>query len=95
LPDDAIEEIRGVFSSHAFVQKAWLCGSRAQGLAKHNSDIDLALEGEISVDELGKIHSLLESLPLPYLFDIVDKSKITDESFLEHINTYGKLIYSK
>jgi predicted nucleotidyltransferase len=94
LSRDTIDIICYVFSANPNIHRAWLYGSRSKGTAEINSDIDLALEGDLSFSQLSSIHGQLEELPLPYCFDVIDKRKIIDTNFIEHLNKYSKLIYS-
>jgi predicted nucleotidyltransferase len=54
--------------------KIYLYGSRARGTFKENSDIDLALDfgTQKKQTRLGEARAVLESLSIPYKFDIID-----------------------
>ena len=38
---------------------------------------------------------LNEVYPLPYFFDIIQYNKITNENLINHIDSQGKIIYTK
>lgn len=60
------------------------------------SDIDLALKGKISFGLTARIKAELEEeTQLPYKFDVVDYAAIETSAFKEHINQFGRIIYSK
>ncbi len=63
---------------------------------KKGSDIDLALKGN-NVDKIiASLWGLLEDeVMLPYSYDLVDYSAITNKELKEHIDTYGKIIWKK
>jgi uncharacterized protein len=76
-----------------FVSRAVVFGSRAKGNYKAGSDIDIALYGEISFEQLMEITIDIKELELPWLTDIVAYSQVTDQGFKKHIETYGKEFY--
>ena len=87
--------IRGVLSRHPEIVRAIIFGSRAKGVSGPNSDVDMALWGRLSERLLATIAGELEELPLPYLFDIHDYSKIRHEPLRDHIDRVGKLFYQQ
>ena len=76
------------------IDKAILFGSRALGNYKKASDVDIALFGaNLNNTMVNKISDLLnEETPLPYFFDVLAFSSITNENLKEHILQYGKKI---
>lgn len=90
----AVTAIRGVLASHPQVDRAILFGSRAKGNYRNGSDIDLALTGDISFDELGKLSWELDDLLLPWEMDLVALDRLTDPDLRAHIQRVGKLFYS-
>jgi len=72
-------------------------GSRAKGTSKPGSDIDFAIKGQFpDFTYPEKLRNLLEDgLYLPYFFDVLDYSKITNQDLKEHIDCVGKVFYSK
>ena len=78
------------------IEEAIVFGSRAIGNYKAGSDVDLALKGPLGSDLILQIsESLNEDYPLPYFFDVIDYNRITNEALENHIDAYGKSIYSK
>ena len=62
--------------------RVFLFGSRASGLARERSDIDIGIEGPAPVprDALNAIHEELEDAPTLYSIDVVDFARVP-ESF--------------
>lgn len=88
--------LRDTFKKFPELSEVRIFGSRAMGNFKPGSDVDLALFGKKPLSCATRISALLnEELPLPYYFDVVDYSEISNPDFLAHIDQYGKLLYSK
>ena len=93
LTDRELELIRSVLRRHPEVAEAKLFGSRAKGTARPNSDIDLALWGELSALLESRIRGELDELPTPYTYDVQRYDSIEHETLREHIDRVGKTIY--
>jgi predicted nucleotidyltransferase len=93
LSPEEIDRIRSVFQRHAEVKAVKLFGSRAKGTHRAQSDVDLALWGEI--DELGAqaIAAELDELPLPYRYDVVAFASIRLQALRDHIERVGIQIF--
>lgn len=87
-----LDAIRSVLTLHGSVDHAIIYGSRAKGTHRHNSDVDIALVGDISPLEAESIAGDLEELPLPYRFDVVALRHITNAALREHIERAGVAI---
>ena len=66
-----------------------LFGSRAKGTALERSDIDLAISGVSSFDEL---QEAIEDIPTLYSFDIVNMDTCRNDLLLYEIREYGRKI---
>jgi predicted nucleotidyltransferase len=93
LADWERELICGVLCRHAEVTEARVFGSRARGTARPNSDVDLALWGNIPVWEVAAIAGELDELPLPYTFDVVPYGAIRHQPLREHIERVALPFY--
>jgi uncharacterized protein len=93
LSDAEQELIRGVLRRHDEITEAKIFGSRAKGNPQPNSDIDLALWGEISTSLVATIAGELDELPLPYTFDVQAYHAINHRPLREHIDRVGKTFY--
>ncbi|MCP8970414.1 nucleotidyltransferase domain-containing protein [Ectobacillus sp. SYSU M60031] len=67
------------------------------GNYKNGSDVDLTLVGKgITKSTLYGLHDLLdEEYPLPYFFDVLNYHDIENPKLVEHIDTVGKVTYSR
>lgn len=93
---DELEMIRAVFREFPSIDRVTIFGSRAMGNFKAGSDVDLALEGRITDDGLADVRSRLnDDLPLPYVFDVFDRDKISSHALKAHISEHGRPFYSK
>lgn len=96
LTTEEEKTIAAVFAQVPAIERAVLFGSRAMGLARGNSDVDIALYGEkLGLPDILYTASLLEDTPLPYQFDLISYASITSPDLLEHIRQYGKEMYRK
>jgi predicted nucleotidyltransferase len=86
--------IVGVIAAHPEVTRAVLFGSRAKGCARSNSDVDLALYGDLSDLQVEGIAHELDELPTPYLFDVKAVTSIRNPALLEHIARVGLELYA-
>ncbi len=88
-----IEEVLEQFEE---IEKVVIFGSRATDKYKPASDIDLAVFGkDITVTILDKFYSALDDLPLPFMFDLLNYSKISNTSLKSKIDSYGKIFFER
>lgn len=91
-----IEYLKEAFKKLPEIEQVIVFGSRAKGNSKSGSDIDLALKGPHVTDQtVSRLRALLEDLPLPYFFDIVDYAAIENKDLLDHIDRVGEVLYQK
>lgn len=76
LTDNFISTIEEIFKKNNKITKLIIYGSRAKGTYKLGSDIDLAIVGDISLEELNKIAIELDDLDSPYTFDLCIYNKL-------------------
>lgn len=93
LTDHELALVRGVFSRHPQVSAAILFGSRAKGTHMPQSDVDLAVTGDMSPLEAETIAGELDELPLPYRFEVQPLDRITHGALRDHIDRVGICIY--
>lgn len=94
LSDETVAQIRAVFRRFPEVREAILFGSRAKGVQKRGSDIDLALVGpELTWRTLGRIEDALDDLLLPYRFSLIIYNEKTDPAVAAHIQRVGYSFY--
>jgi predicted nucleotidyltransferase len=88
-----LEAIRSIFRHHPEVTVVKLFGSRAKGTHQANSDIDLALWGNIDALAAEAIAAELDELPLPYHYDVKAFATIQLPALREHIERVGIPIF--
>jgi predicted nucleotidyltransferase len=92
LTKEQLALINQVFSQYPKIEKAVIFGSRAKGNFKKYSDIDIALFGDLTTQEVSRIELDLEALPIIYKFDVLSYNELDNLQLKEHINRIGKNI---
>jgi predicted nucleotidyltransferase len=88
--------IQQTIAQFSEVKKAFIFGSRAKGTYERGSDVDIALMGNNLEKIVRSIHyQLEEETRLPYFFDVVDYSTLTNVDLKAHIDRVGKLIFER
>ncbi len=96
LSQQITENIITAISHVSGIEKVILYGSRAKGNYKDGSDIDITLFGKsLSLQTVFALEEELDELYLPYSFDISVFSQIDNAELIEHINSCGKVLYTK
>ena len=96
LSERTVAQIQGVLAHFPQVEKAVLFGSRAKGVQKPASDIDLALYGTgLDWRVLGRIEDALDELLLPYTFSLLHHTERTDPEVAGHIARVGFPFYHR
>jgi len=92
-----IDVIIAIMQRFAVVEQALIFGSRAMGNYKKGSDVDIAIKGrDIDYTLTSKISYLLnEETPMPYFFDVIHYTSITNPHLIEHIDRVGKVFYDR
>ncbi|MFM7243063.1 MAG: nucleotidyltransferase domain-containing protein [Planctomycetaceae bacterium] len=85
--------MRDVFRRHPEIKAGILFGSRAKGTHTDQSDVDLAVMGDVTALEAEAIAGDLDELPLPYRFDVQAVARITHQPLRDHIDRVGLCIY--
>ena len=89
------QRVLEVFKKYPSVEKAVIFGSRALGTHRPQSDIDIAVFGEMEEGLEGHLRQELDALSTPYLYDVIRYSLIENEKLKEHVDRYGKVFYEK
>mgnify|MGYP003611257795 CR=1 FL=1 len=94
LSKDIFDKMNTVFKNYKAIESVLLYGSRAMGNFKPASDIDISIVGEdIDLNLQNIIEFALDDLMVPYKFDVSIYNKITNPTFIDHINRVGVEIY--
>ena len=94
LSPEELALLTRVFRSHPEVRGVTLFGSRAKGTHRPESDVDLALLGDVGSLQAEAIAAELDELPLPYRYDVKAFAAITLTPLREHIERVGIPIYA-
>jgi len=96
LTDNDLKNIISIIDHNNDIEEAIVFGSRAKGNFRNGSDVDIALKGErLTLQTIIQLQIELETLMLPYKFDIIIFNRIKEPALIEHINRYGILIFKK
>lgn len=95
LTSREMDLIGDVFRRHPEVLGAMLYGSRATGMHRPESDVDLAIQGDVNALRAESIASELDELPLPYRFDVTVCDEILSVALRDNIRRDGVLVYKK
>jgi uncharacterized protein len=95
LDDAVVKSIIAILERYPEITEARLYGSRAKGNAKAESDVDLALLGNLAELAAEVVADELEELPFPYRFDVKAYGSIKNKALKEHVDRVGKTIYRK
>ncbi len=95
LEDSTIEKLQQIFETNPRVDKAYIFGSRAKGNYKPGSDIDLAVKGNLTFNDILKLQGQLDDLNLPYKVDLLAYNGIKEPALVEHIDRVGVELFNK
>lgn len=93
LDDRALQLMRTVFGKHARINEVRLFGSRAKGNFRNESDVDLAIFGDVDDRLASLVATELDELPLPYHFDVHAYPCLSHAPLREHIDRVGKTCF--
>ncbi|MCL2383395.1 MAG: nucleotidyltransferase domain-containing protein [Oscillospiraceae bacterium] len=88
LSEETYGKIRNIITKYSNIQFK-LFGSRVNGVAKLNSDIDIAVIGKLDEKEIFKIRNDFDLLDIPYKIDLVFTSEITKQELMDAILNEG------
>lgn len=94
---ELLEQIVGIIVRYKKPQKVVLYGSRARGIFKESSDIDIAIFGKdwTSTDINLVKHELDESVKTPLKIDVVNFYQLKKEPLKENILKEGRILYEQ
>ncbi len=96
LSPENIAILRRIFACFAGrIERVDLFGSRATGKFRPNSDIDLAIHGDLTVDELARLRGMFEESSLPVSVDAVLYGTIAHPPLKEHIDRVAMPLFTR
>jgi len=93
LQQKIIKEILQPFVNK--IDRVGLFGSRATGLYRENSDIDMVIYGDLKEDDVNRLWTLFDASPLPMKVDIQAYSLIAYPPLKKHIDEVMQPLFMK
>ena len=94
LSERALQLLRDLFASQPSLRRAIVYGSRAKGIFRPGSDIDITLEApDMSFDVFQRLCTQVDDLNLPWDVDLSLISLIDNPKLLDHIARVGKPLW--
>lgn len=90
IREEIWKKIKEVIQKYHYEFKIF--GSRARGDYRKNSDIDIAILGNVSEEDEMKIKNDLDEIDMEYMLDIVLVEQLKNENLRKNIEREGVLI---
>ncbi len=90
LRDEVYVQILDIASKYDY--DFYIFGSRARNDYKHNSDIDIAIFGDVLESDRIKIMNDFDIIDMEYILDLVFVKDINKEEFLDSIKKDGVIL---
>jgi predicted nucleotidyltransferase len=87
------DSVCAVLRRHREVTAAMVYGSRAKGAHRPESDVDLAIQGDLDALRAASIAAEMDELPLPYRFDVQAYGAIQSPALRDDIARTGVVLY--
>lgn len=95
LFDEDLETIRGVLANFADeITRVDLFGSRATGNHRGNSDVDLAVHGDVKDTTIDRLSTLFNESSLPFSVDVASYNSLTSRPLKSHIDAVGQCLFT-
>lgn len=90
LREEIYDKIQNITQKYKY--EFYIFGSRARGDFRNNSDIDIAIFGDVSLEDEMKIKNEFDEIDMEYMMDIIFVSHITNVNLLDNIKKEGVII---
>lgn len=90
LREEIYDKIQNITQKYKY--EFYIFGSRARGDFRNNSDIDIAIFGDVSLEDEMKIKNEFDEIDMEYMMDIIFVSQIANVNLLENIKKEGVII---
>lgn len=96
LSETDISDVLSILQKNQKIYKITLFGSRAKGIFKDGSDVDLALMGvNLELNDILDASNEIEELLLPFKFDLIIYNRIEEKNLIEHIDRVGIVLFER
>lgn len=96
LSETDISDVLSILQKNQKIYKISLFGSRAKGVFKDGSDVDLALMGvNLELNDILDASNEIEELLLPFKFDLIIYNRIEEKNLIEHIDRIGIVLFER
>ena len=79
----------------ASIERVGIFGSRATGVAKPNSDLDIVLYGRVNQETVNRIYTLFTVSYLPFTVDVQAYDLVKYPPLKQHIDDHMQLLFSR
>ena len=90
LSDDVLGKLREIIKKYHY--DFFIFGSRARGDYRNNSDIDIAVMGNVTEKDQIQIRNEFDALILPYMIDILFVSNLKNVELIKNIEREGVIL---
>ncbi len=95
LSPAVIDRLRATFAKYPAIEKVLVFGSRAQGIHRPGSDIDLAVVApSLSGREFAQLWGEIDDLPIAFKMDLIHFDALENAEMRQHILRHGRVLYS-
>ena len=96
IPESDLNALLSELKKNTEIDEIILFGSRAKGIFRNGSDIDIALKGRnLKLNDILEAMSGIDKLLLPYKLDLVIYTRIKEPALIEHINRVGVILFKR
>ena len=96
IPESDLNALLSELKKNTEIDEIILFGSRAKGIFRNGSDIDIAMKGRnLKLNDILEAMSGIDKLLLPNKLDLVIYTRIKEPALIEHINRVGVILFKR